>query len=150
MCLASLTLIFMRKFIWQNEDQCQRTHSKCVFVFNPHLKCKYSHLILSKLCWKSAICPQRSPWLCIALVHSLRSAQLATAWLVKGIIYFDLIGQFGECGHEFQLSKHKFSTHPKTLELMDGCGIIHRALYLTHCGLVTPYGNINLGQQWLR
>ena len=69
------------KFNWQSEDQCQRNHSKWVFVFIPYLKSKYSHSILSKLSRKSALCPRRS--LCTFLVRSLRSAQLNTAWLVK-------------------------------------------------------------------
>ena len=121
--MASLTLIFTlgqvgSKFNWQSEDQCQRTHSKWVFVFIPHLKCKYSHLILSKLSQKSATCSRQSSWLRIVLVRSLRSALLATAWLVKSMTYFDLIGQIGGCGLEFQHSKYKFSSHPKALELM--------------------------------
>ena len=49
-----------------------------VFVLIPHLKSKYSRLILSKLSRKSAICPRRSPWLLIVLVI--------------GHAYFDLIG----------------------------------------------------------
>ena len=81
MCMASLTLIFMRsvgtlqptrplgwvgsKFNWQTDDQCQRTPSKCVFVFIPHLKSKYSHSFLSKLSRKLAIFPQRLLRLCI-------------------------------------------------------------------------------------
>ena len=79
MCVASLTPIFTRpvgtlqpprplgrvgsKFNWPSEDQCQRSHSKWVFVFVPHLKSKYNQLIVSKLSRKSAICPQRSPGL---------------------------------------------------------------------------------------
>ena len=63
MCVASLTLIFTRsvgtlqptrplgrvgsKFNWPSEDQCQRSHSKWVFVFIPHSKTKYSELIVS-------------------------------------------------------------------------------------------------------
>ena len=83
MCVASLTLIFTRsvgtlqptrplgrvgsKFNWPSEDQCQRSHSKWVFVFIPHF--------VSKLYRKSAICPRRSPWRLIVLVRSLRSAR---------------------------------------------------------------------------
>ena len=108
MCVASLTLIFTRsvgtlqptrplgrvgsKFNWPSEDQCQRNHSKWVFVFIPHLKSKYNQLIISKLSRKSAICPRRSPWRLIVLVRSLRSARLDTAWLVKSVTYFNLIG----------------------------------------------------------
>ena len=77
---------------WPSEDQCQRSHSKWVFVFIPHLKSKYSQLIVSKLPRKSAICPRRSPWRLIVLVRSLRSARLDTAWLVKSVTYFNLIG----------------------------------------------------------
>ena len=80
------------KFNWPSEDQCRRSHSKWVFVFIPHLKSKYSQLIVSKLPRKSAICPLRSPWRLIVLVRSLRSAQLDTAWLVKSVTYFNLIG----------------------------------------------------------
>ena len=80
------------KFNWPSEDQCQRSHSKWVFVFIPHLKSKYSQLIVSKLPRKSAICPQRSPWRLIVLVRSLRSARLDTAWLAKSVTYFNLIG----------------------------------------------------------
>ena len=105
------------KFNWPSEDQCQRSHSKWVFVFIPHLKSKYSQLIVSKLPRKSAICPRRSPWRLIVLVRFLRSARLDTAWLVKSVTYFNLIGQIGGCVHEFQRSKYKFSSHPKTLEL---------------------------------
>ena len=72
----------------------------------------------SKLSQKSATCSRRSPWLRIVLVRSLRSALLATAWLVKSMTYFDLIGQIGRCGIEFQHAKYKFSSHPKALELM--------------------------------
>ena len=106
MCVASLTLIFTRsvgtlqstrplgrvgsKFNWPSEDQCQRSHSKWVFVFIPHLKSKYSQLIVSKLSRKSAICPRRSPWRLIVLVRSLRSARLDTAWLVKSVAYFEI------------------------------------------------------------
>ena len=75
-----------------SEDQCQRSHSKWVFVFIPHFKSKYRHLIVSKLPWKSAICARRSPWRLIVLVRSLRSARLDTAWLVKSVTYFNLIG----------------------------------------------------------
>ena len=142
MCVASLTLIFTRsigtlqptrplgrvgsKFNWPSEDQCQRSHSKWDFVFIPHLECKYSHLILSKLSRKSPICPRWSPWLRIVLVRSLRSARLDTAWLVKSVTYFDLIGYIGGCVREFQRSKYKFSSHPKTLELTDKCGVMVR------------------------
>ena len=125
---ASLTLIFTRsvgtlqptrplgrvgsKFNWPSEEQYQRSHSKWVFVFIPHLECKYSHLILSKLSLKSAICPRRSPWLRIVLVRSLRSARLDTVWLVKSVTYFDLIASINGCVREFQRSKYKFSwTH---------------------------------------
>ena len=80
------------KFNWPSEDQCQRSHSKWVFVFIPHLKCKYSQLIISKLPRKAAICPRPSPWWLIVLVHSLRSTRLDTAWLVKSVTYFNLIG----------------------------------------------------------
>ena len=80
------------KFNWPSEDQCQRSHSKWVFVFIPHLKSKYNQLIVSKLSRKSAICPRRSPWRLIVLVRSLRSARLDTAWLVKSVTYFNLIG----------------------------------------------------------
>ena len=80
------------KFNWPSEDQCQRSHSKWVFVFIPHLKSKYNQLIVSKLSGKSAICPRRSPWRLIVLVHSLRSARLDNAWLVKRVTYFSLIG----------------------------------------------------------
>ena len=130
MCVASLTLIFTKsvgtlqptrplgrvgsKFNWPSEDQCQRSHSKWVFVFIPHLECKYSHLILSKLSRKSTICPRRSPWLRIVLVRSLRSMRLDTAWLVKNMTYFDLIAKIGGCFREFQRSKYKFSSHPGT------------------------------------
>ena len=62
------------------------------FVFIPHLKSKYSQLIVPKLSRKSAICPRRSPWRLIVLVRSLRSARLDTAWLVKSVAYFNLIG----------------------------------------------------------
>ena len=77
------------RFNWPSEDQCQRSHSKCFFVFIPHLECKYSHLILSKLSRKSAIYRRRSPWLCIVLVCSLRSARFwsrawpTLSWLAK-------------------------------------------------------------------
>ena len=80
------------KFNWPSEIQCQRSHSKWVFVFIPHLKSNYSQLIVSKLPRKSAICPRRSPWRLIVLVGSLRSARLDTAWLVKSVTYFNLIG----------------------------------------------------------
>ena len=105
------------KFNWPSEDQCQRSHSKWVFVFIPHLKSEYSQLIISKLSRNSAICPRRSPWRLIVLVCSLRSARLDTAWLVKSVTYFNLIGQIGGCVREFQRSKYKFSSHLKSLEL---------------------------------
>ena len=72
---------------------------------------------------KSAICPRRSPWLRIVLVRSLRSARLHTAWLVKRVTYFDLIGLIGGCVREFQRSKYKFSSHPKALELTGKYGV---------------------------
>ena len=96
MSVASLTLTFTRsvgtlqptrplggvgsKFNWPSEDQCQRSHSKWVFVFISHLKSKYSQSIVSKLSRKSAICPKRSPWRLIVLVRSLGSARLDAAW----------------------------------------------------------------------
>ena len=80
------------KFNWPSEDQCQRSHSKWVFVFIPHLKGKNNQLIVSKLSRKSAIGPRRSPWQLIVLVRSLRSVRLDTAWLVKSVTYFNLIG----------------------------------------------------------
>ena len=92
----------------------------------PHLECKYSHLILSKLSWKSAICPRQLPWLRIVLVCSVRSARLATAWLVKSVTYFNRIGLIGGCVREFQHSKYKFSSHPKTLEFTGNCGVKHK------------------------
>ena len=58
------------------------------------------------------ICSRWPPWLRIVLVCSLRSARLDTAWLVK--TYFDLICLIGWCAREFQRSKYKFSSHPKT------------------------------------
>ena len=51
------------------------------------------------------------------------SARLGIAWLVKSVPYFDLIGCIGGRGREFQGSKYKFSSHPKTLELTGKCGI---------------------------
>ena len=62
------------------------------FFWIPHLKSKYSQLIVSKLSLKSAICPRRSPWRLIVLLRSLWSARLDTAWLVKSVTYFNLIG----------------------------------------------------------
>ena len=112
------------KFNWPSEDQCQRSHSKWVFVFIACLECKYSHLILSKLSRKSPICPQRSPWLHIVLVRSLRTAWLDIASLVKSVTYFDPIGYIGGYVHEFRRSKYKFSSHPKTLELTGKCGVM--------------------------
>ena len=129
MCVASLALIFTRsvgKSNWPSEDQCQRSHSKWVFVFIPDLKSKYSQLIISKLSRKSVICPRRSPWWFIVLARSLSSALLNTAWLVKSVTYFNLIGG---CVREFQRSKYKFSSHPKTLELTGKCGVINLALF---------------------
>ena len=108
------------KFNWTSEDRCQRSHSKWVFVFIPHLQYKYIHLILSKLSRKSPICHRRLPWLRIVLVRSLRSALLDTAWLVKSVTYFDLIG--GSV-RGFQHSKYKFTSHPKTLECIRKCGV---------------------------
>ena len=105
------------KFNWPSEDQCQRSHSKWVFVFIPHLKSKYSQLIVSKLSPKSPICPRRSPWRLIVLVRSLRSARFDAAWLVKSVTFFNLIGYIGGCVRAFQRSKYKSSSHPKTLEL---------------------------------
>ena len=80
------------KFNWPSEDQCQRSHLKWVLVFIPHLKSKYNQLIVSKLSRKSAMSPRRSTWRLIVLVRSLRSARLDTAWLVKSVTYFNLIG----------------------------------------------------------
>ena len=88
-----------------------------LFLYIPHLKITYSLSIVSKLSRKSAFSPRRSPWRLIVLVRSLRSAWLDTAWLVKSMTYFNLIGYIGGCVREFQRSKYKFSTRPKTLEL---------------------------------
>ena len=38
-------------------------------------------------------------------------------WHFASVTYFDLIGSIGACIREFQHSKYKFSSHPKTLEL---------------------------------
>ena len=81
-------------------------------------------MILSKLSRKSATCPRRSPWLHIVLVRSLRSARLDTAWLVKSVTYFDLIGKIGGCVREIQRSKYKCFLIPWTLELTGKCGVI--------------------------
>ena len=54
---------------------------------------------------------------------ALRSAWLDTAWLVKCVAYFVLIGLIGGCVREFQRSKYKFSSHPKTLEITGMCGV---------------------------
>ena len=97
------------KFNWPNEDQCQRSPSNWVFVLIPRLECKYSHLILSKLSWKSTICLRRSPWLRIVLVRSLRS------WLAK------LVGVSVSSS-----VRNKFSSHPKTLELTGKCGVMYK------------------------
>ena len=80
------------KFNWPSEDQCQRSYSIWVFVFIPHLKSKYSELLVSKLSRKLSICPPWLPWWLIVLVCSLRSARLDIAWLVKSMTYFNLIG----------------------------------------------------------
>ena len=39
------------------------------------------------------------------------------SWHFASVTYFDLIGSIGACVREFQHSKYKFSSHPKTLEL---------------------------------
>ena len=74
---------------------------KMGFVFIPLLKSKHSHLNLSKLSRKSAICARRPQWLLIVLVRSLRSARLDIVWLVKSVTYFHLIGWIGGCVCEF-------------------------------------------------
>ena len=144
MSVASLTLITRSastlkptrpllvgsKFNWPSEDHCQRSHSKWVFVFIPHLKCKYSHLIISKLSQKSAICPRRLSWLRLGLVRSLRSARLDAAWLVKSVTFLNLIGWIGWCVREFQRSKYKFSSHPKTMKLPGKCGVTFKITYV--------------------
>ena len=89
----------------------------------PHLKSKCSQSIVSNLFRQSAISPRPSSWRLIVLVRSLRSSRLDTAWLVKGVTYFNLIGSIGGCVREFQRSKYKFSSHPKTLELTGKCGV---------------------------
>ena len=76
------------KFNWPSEDQVSKSHSKWVLVFIPHLKSKYSQLFISKPTPKSAICPRRSPWWLIVLVHSLRSARLDAKWFVKSVTFF--------------------------------------------------------------
>ena len=48
------------------------------------------------------------------LVRSLRSSRWDSVSLVKSVTYFDLIGLIGGRGYEFQHSKYKFSSHPKT------------------------------------
>ena len=108
---------------WPSKDQCQRSHSKWVFAFIPRLNSKYNQRILSKLSRMSAIYPRGSPWLLIGLVRSLMSARLDTVWLVKSVTNFDLIGKFVGCVREFQRSKYKVPSHPKTLELTGKCGI---------------------------
>ena len=61
------------KFIWQSADQCQRTHSKWVFVFVPHLQSKHSHLILSKWPPKSSstITMTAHSFVALAQVHRI-------------------------------------------------------------------------------
>ena len=83
------------------------------WFFIPHLKSRYSHLILSNPSRISSICPTRSPWQLIVLVGSLRSAWLNIAWLVKSVTYFDLIGQIGGCGRDFSIPNTHF---PNTLK----------------------------------
>ena len=138
MRVASLTLIFTRsdgtlqptrplgrvdsKFNWPSEDQCQRSHSKWVFVFIPHFKSKYNQLIVSKLSRKSAICPRRSPWRLIVWCalsgprdwtpRDWSRAWPTLTWLAK------LMG--------VSLSSSVRNTnfpHPKTLEHKGQCGV---------------------------
>ena len=52
---------------------------------------------------------------CFGALSQVRA--IDTAWLVKSATYFNLIGWIGGCVREFQRSKYKFSSHPKTLEL---------------------------------
>ena len=75
------------------------------------------------------------------------------------------------CVREIQRLKYKFSSHPKTLEPRSKCGVIgDKCLlglaatdadlyltgrqwqwhYLTHWGLVTPYGIMELCQHWFQ
>ena len=116
-------------FNWHSEDQCQRTHWKClVFFLIPHLKKQIQPLNPLRTVSKVSNCPWWSPWLLIVLVHSLRSMRLDIAWLVKSRTYFDLNGWIGGCGHGFQHSKYKFSSHPKTLELICKCDILYNAV----------------------
>ena len=95
-------------FNWQSENQCQRINAKWI-LFLSHAK------KANKTFRKSAICPRRPPCLLIILVHSLGSVRLDTAWLVRSVTNFDLIGWMGRCSHQFQRAKYKFSWQPKTL-----------------------------------
>ena len=104
------------KFNWPKISVKEAIQNGC-FVFIPHLKGKYRQLIVLKLSRKSAISPRCSPLRFIVLVRSLRSARLGSAWLVKNVTYFNLIGKIDGCVREFQRSQYKFSSHPKTLEL---------------------------------
>ena len=72
-----------------SEDQCQRSHSKWVFVFIPPLKSKYSQIILSKL---SKFGDLSSTIAMTVYCFGALSVRLGPAWLIKTVTYFDLIG----------------------------------------------------------
>ena len=101
------------------------------FLYNPHLKIKYSHVFLSKLLeWRRFVLDDRYD--CALFWCALRSAQLEAVWLVKSATYFDLIGHIGGCVRGFQRSKYQFSSHPKTQELVGKCGIKRYAIFLSN------------------
>ena len=92
------------------------------FYFDPTLKKQILPLNPLKIVSKIGDLP--SAIAMTIFVRTLRSTRLDTAWLVKSLTYFDLIGWIGECGREFQRSKYKFSSHPETLELTGQSGIM--------------------------
>ena len=96
---------------------------KMGFCFCPTLTKQIQRINPFKMTSKVSDCPQWSLWQLTALVCSFRSEQFDTAWLVKNMIYFDLIAYTGGCGRGFQCFYYNFSSHPKTLELTGKCGI---------------------------
>ena len=48
-----------------------------------------------------------------------------------------------------QLSNNRVASNSRTLIATNTCHVSN-VLPLTHCGIVTPYGYLNLGQHWLR
>ena len=112
----------------------------------------YSH-VLSPFSTSSTHVPRDiSPQLCVVMKAHLSNPSTELS-LTRRCNNVDVV----PCGDVSLIRTyiHEWNTQLGNTAVSHYCRILHRAqhsptLLLTHCGLMTPYGNRDLGQHWLR